>query len=163
MLIVEMLLVPFSTPSEPEKTITICSESVRFEVFTTVTMKNGVFWVVTPCGSRKNRRFGGTCASFIRVTKIGELGTIQAATSNRRTLRRISSQRTSVLTRATHCSESIFPLITTMSSIARASAVNVDALLIILFYQVGPLFISVGVNCTNGLCPILGCTLRETC
>jgi hypothetical protein len=27
-------------------------------------------------------------ASFIRVTKIGELGTTQAATSNRRTLRR---------------------------------------------------------------------------
>jgi hypothetical protein len=25
-----------------------------------VTMKNGVFWVVTPCGSCKNRRFGGT-------------------------------------------------------------------------------------------------------
>jgi hypothetical protein len=23
----------------------------RFEVFTAVTMKNGVFWVVTPCGS----------------------------------------------------------------------------------------------------------------
>jgi hypothetical protein len=23
-------------------------------------MKNGVFWVVTPCGSCKNRRFGGT-------------------------------------------------------------------------------------------------------
>jgi hypothetical protein len=22
----------------------------RFEVFTAVTMKNGVFWVVTPCG-----------------------------------------------------------------------------------------------------------------
>jgi hypothetical protein len=37
-------------------------------------------------------------ASFIRVTKVGELGTTQAATSNRRTLRRnsISSQRTSV-------------------------------------------------------------------
>jgi hypothetical protein len=34
--------------------------SVRFEVFTAVTMKNGVFWVVTPCGSCKNRRFGGT-------------------------------------------------------------------------------------------------------
>jgi hypothetical protein len=27
---------------------------VRFEVFTAVTMKNGVFWVVTPCGSCKN-------------------------------------------------------------------------------------------------------------
>jgi hypothetical protein len=31
--------------------------NVRFEVFTAVTMKNGVFWVVTPCGSCKNRRF----------------------------------------------------------------------------------------------------------
>jgi hypothetical protein len=33
---------------------------VRFEVFTAVTTKNSVFWVVTPCGSCKNRRFGGT-------------------------------------------------------------------------------------------------------
>jgi hypothetical protein len=32
----------------------------RFEVFTTVTMKNGVFWDVTPCGSCKNRPFRGT-------------------------------------------------------------------------------------------------------
>jgi hypothetical protein len=31
-----------------------------FEVFTAVTMKNGIFWDVTPCGSCKNRRFGGT-------------------------------------------------------------------------------------------------------
>jgi hypothetical protein len=37
-------------------------------------------------------------ASFIRVTKIGELGTTQAATTNRLTLR---SSETSVLTRAT--------------------------------------------------------------
>jgi hypothetical protein len=42
-------------------------------------------------------------ASFIRVTKIGELGTTKAATSNRRTLRRNTpvSSETSVLTRAT--------------------------------------------------------------
>jgi hypothetical protein len=33
---------------------------VRFEVFTAVTMKNGAFSDVTPCGSCKNRRFGGT-------------------------------------------------------------------------------------------------------
>jgi hypothetical protein len=33
---------------------------VRFEVFTAVTMKNGVFRDVTPCGSCKNRWFGGT-------------------------------------------------------------------------------------------------------
>jgi hypothetical protein len=36
------------------------SHYVRFEVFTAVTMKNGVFWDVTPCGSCENRRFGGT-------------------------------------------------------------------------------------------------------
>jgi hypothetical protein len=34
--------------------------NVRLEVFTAVTMKNGVFCEVTPCGSRKNRRLGGT-------------------------------------------------------------------------------------------------------
>jgi hypothetical protein len=33
--------------------------NVRFEVFMAVTMKNGVFWDVTPCGSCKIRRFGG--------------------------------------------------------------------------------------------------------
>jgi hypothetical protein len=27
---------------------------VRFEIFMVVTMKNGVFWDVTPCGSCKN-------------------------------------------------------------------------------------------------------------
>jgi hypothetical protein len=36
------------------------SNYVRFEVSTAVTMKNAVFWEVTPCGSCKNRRFGGT-------------------------------------------------------------------------------------------------------
>jgi hypothetical protein len=39
------------------------------------------------------------CASFIRVTRIGEAGTTLAVTSNRRTLRR--NTETSVLTRAT--------------------------------------------------------------
>jgi hypothetical protein len=33
---------------------------VRFDVFSAVTMKNGVFWNITLCGSCKNRRFGGT-------------------------------------------------------------------------------------------------------
>jgi hypothetical protein len=37
---------------------------VRFEVFTAVTMKNSVFWDVTPCGSFKNKRFGGD--TFLR-------------------------------------------------------------------------------------------------
>jgi hypothetical protein len=39
------------------KTVSYCA---RFEVFTAVTMKNGVFWDVTPCGSCENRRFEGT-------------------------------------------------------------------------------------------------------
>jgi hypothetical protein len=34
------------------------ASDVRFEAFTAVTMKNGVFWDVMPCGSCKNRRFG---------------------------------------------------------------------------------------------------------
>jgi hypothetical protein len=32
---------------------------LRAEVFTAVTMTNGVFWYVTSCGCCKNRRFGG--------------------------------------------------------------------------------------------------------
>jgi hypothetical protein len=34
--------------------------SVRFEFFTAVTMKNAVFWDVAPCRSCVNRLFGGT-------------------------------------------------------------------------------------------------------
>jgi hypothetical protein len=48
-------------------------------------MKNCVLWDVTPCGSCKIRRFGELSASFIRVTRIGEPGTL-AVTNNRRTL-----------------------------------------------------------------------------
>jgi hypothetical protein len=33
---------------------------------------NAVFWEVTPCGSCKNRRFGGTFASITKVTRIGD-------------------------------------------------------------------------------------------
>jgi hypothetical protein len=40
------------------------SQYVRFEVFTAVTMKNDVFWDVTPCVSCKNRRFGITWRLF---------------------------------------------------------------------------------------------------
>jgi hypothetical protein len=45
-------------------------------------MKNAVFWDVTPCGSCKNQRFGGTYRSIIRVTRISELGTALALTIN---------------------------------------------------------------------------------
>jgi hypothetical protein len=48
--------------------------NVRFEVFTSVTMKKGVFWDVRPCGSCKNRRFTDSCypdeggAKFLRIS-----------------------------------------------------------------------------------------------
>jgi hypothetical protein len=78
---------------------------LRFEVFTAVTMKNADV-------------SDQLSASFIRVTRISELGTTLAVTSNRRTLRAqlftasspipvtlmkeaLSSSETSVLTRAT--------------------------------------------------------------
>jgi hypothetical protein len=73
---------------------------VRFEAFTAVTMKNGVFWDITQCDSCKNRRFGGT-----QVIRIGELGKTLAVTSSPIlvTLMKevLSSSETSVLTRAT--------------------------------------------------------------
>jgi hypothetical protein len=57
---------------------------VRFEVITAVTMKNGVFemlrhvaLVITDVSEDLN-------ASFIRVTRIGEIGTMLAVTSNGR-------------------------------------------------------------------------------
>jgi hypothetical protein len=42
------------------KTLKRVQNYVGFEVFTAVTMKNGVLWDVTPCDSCKNLRFGGT-------------------------------------------------------------------------------------------------------
>jgi hypothetical protein len=51
-------------------------------------MKNGVFWDVTLCVSCRNDVSEELSASFIRVTRIGELGTTLAVTSNRYTLRR---------------------------------------------------------------------------
>jgi hypothetical protein len=65
---------------------------LRFEVFTAVTMKNGVFWDVTQCGSCKKNVSEKCSTSFIGVTRIDELGTTLAVTSNRRTLRRYKSQ-----------------------------------------------------------------------
>jgi hypothetical protein len=59
-------------------------------------MKNAVFWDVTPCGSRKNRRFGGTyrtlsVASFAPSSPILVTLMMEAR----------SSSETLVLTRAT--------------------------------------------------------------
>jgi hypothetical protein len=52
--ITQLLVIQFSTPSKNSSQIP--SMCLRFEVFTAVTMKNAVFWDVTPCGSSNNRR-----------------------------------------------------------------------------------------------------------
>jgi hypothetical protein len=49
-------------------------------------VSSGVLWCVALVTSDVSGEFS---ASFIRVTRIGELGTTLAVTSNRRTLRRI--------------------------------------------------------------------------
>jgi hypothetical protein len=72
-------------------------------------MNNGVFLDVTPRGSCKTRRFGVAYASFIRVTRIGELGTtlvrVSVAPSSRilvTLMKEVQSySETSVLKRAT--------------------------------------------------------------
>jgi hypothetical protein len=51
-------------------------------------MKNVVFSDVTPCDSYTTDVSEEPSASIIGVTRIGELGTTLAVTSNRRTLRR---------------------------------------------------------------------------
>jgi hypothetical protein len=62
-------------------------------------VKNTVFLDVTPCGSYKNRKDVSEelSASFIRVTGMGELETTQSVTSNRRTPRRNTMMKESVI------------------------------------------------------------------
>jgi hypothetical protein len=54
----ECRLLGHKTQVRPSQETHYISES--FAVFTAVTMKYGVFWYVTSCGSCKNRSFGGT-------------------------------------------------------------------------------------------------------
>jgi hypothetical protein len=65
-----------------------------------VTLKNAVFWDITPCGFCTNRRLGGNYPTMIRVTRIGEQGTKLAVTITL-LMKSIHSFETSVLTRAT--------------------------------------------------------------
>jgi hypothetical protein len=88
---------------------------VRFEVYTAVTMKNAVFLDVTPCGSCKNQRFGGTYRLhhnkvyyivFLRsVLRLLVTANVVPLSQILITLmmEAIRSSETSVLTRATRC------------------------------------------------------------
>jgi hypothetical protein len=54
-------------------------------------MKNGVFWMLRHVALVRTDVLEELSASFIRVRRIGELGTTLAVTSNRRMLRRNTS------------------------------------------------------------------------
>jgi hypothetical protein len=59
-----------------------CAACVRFEVFTAVTMKNTVFWDLTPLGFVITDVSKERIASIIRVEGVRELGTTLAVTSS---------------------------------------------------------------------------------
>jgi hypothetical protein len=74
-------------------------------------MENGVFWGVTPCGSRKNRRFGGTkrphhlknkCISWHRAS-VASYGYHPSSTIVTLVMEALGSSETSFITRATRC------------------------------------------------------------
>jgi hypothetical protein len=44
---------------------------VRFEVSTAVTMMIIIFWEMTPCGSYKDRRFGGSYRLHLQGARVG--------------------------------------------------------------------------------------------
>jgi hypothetical protein len=44
--------------------------TVRFEVSTAVTMMIIIFWEMTPCGSYKNRRFGGSYRLHLQGARV---------------------------------------------------------------------------------------------
>jgi hypothetical protein len=83
----------------------LANHTARFEVFTAVTMKNDVFWDVTPCGSCKNRRFGGTLLVVACVVprRLLVAACVVPSSSTLVTLMKEApgSSETSVLTRAT--------------------------------------------------------------
>jgi hypothetical protein len=61
---------------------------ILWDCFSIKLFKNAVFWDVCCVALVRTDVLGELSASFIRVTRIGELGTTLAVTSNRRTLRR---------------------------------------------------------------------------
>jgi hypothetical protein len=86
------------------------TKNVRFEFFTTVTMKNGVFWDVMPCGSVRTNDSEELSASFIRVfvflrsvRRLLVTTSVVPSSPILVTLMKeaLSSSETSVLTRAT--------------------------------------------------------------
>jgi hypothetical protein len=69
-------------------TIKLCPVNVRVEVFMVVTMKMPSSGMLRHVALVRTKVLEGHSASIIRAARIGELVTMLAVTSNRRTLRR---------------------------------------------------------------------------
>jgi hypothetical protein len=82
-------------------------------------MKNAVFWDVTLCGSCKNDVSEELNTSIIGVTRIGELGTTLAVTSNQAHLVFIRSVRRLLVTASVVPSS---PILVTMKKEALSSS-----------------------------------------
>jgi hypothetical protein len=95
-----------------------CLIDVIFEVFMAVTLKNVIFWDVTPCGSCKSRCFGGmyrlhhqgdknwqsrssVSSNFLRLRVTANVPSSPILVTLMMEV--ICSSKTSVLTRATWC------------------------------------------------------------
>jgi hypothetical protein len=74
---------------------------VSFEASTVVSMKNAIYWDVTPCGSCKNRRFRETCSlhNFLVNDKVVHTSRIHFTVMIEAT----RYSETLVLTSATRC------------------------------------------------------------
>jgi hypothetical protein len=75
--------------------------TIRFEVFTAVTTKNGVFWDVTPCGSCKNPTFRRNLACSVRRLLVTASVVPRSQILVTLMKEALSSSKTLVLTRAT--------------------------------------------------------------
>jgi hypothetical protein len=89
-----------AVPSHPS------SISEGSEVFTAVTMKNGVFWDVMPSGYCKNRSFGGSYRLIVFLRSARRLLFTTSVVPSSPILvtlmkKALSSSETSILTRAT--------------------------------------------------------------
>jgi hypothetical protein len=93
-------------------------------VFKAVIKKNAVLRDVTPCSYCNNRRFGKGIASIISVARIGEQGTMSAATSNRSTLRKYYVSSALRLLDAANVRSSPI-LVTLMMEVIRSSETSV--------------------------------------
>jgi hypothetical protein len=66
-----------------------------------VTMKNAIFWDVTPCGNCKNRRFGGVFLRSVRQLLVTANVVCSSTIFVTLMMEALLSSKTSVLTRAT--------------------------------------------------------------